>query len=96
MLQAGLDGIQRKLTLQPAMDENIFLQDEGERLRPLRTRLLPSTLGEAIETMNEDALIRETLGDMIYEGFVDAKSIEWTEYRQYVHPWEIERYLPVF
>ncbi|HWS83441.1 MAG TPA: glutamine synthetase family protein [Ktedonobacteraceae bacterium] len=95
MLRAGLDGIQRKMTLQPAMDENIFLQDESERLRP-RARLLPLTLGEALEGMNEDALIREALGATIYEGFIDAKSIEWTEYRQQVHSWEIERYLPVF
>jgi glutamine synthetase len=95
MLQAGLDGIQRKMTPQPAMDENIFLQDEGERLRP-RAPLLPFTLGEALEAMNEDTLIRQALGDMIYEGFMDAKSIEWTEYRQQVHSWEIERYLPVF
>ncbi|GCE26025.1 glutamine synthetase [Dictyobacter alpinus] len=95
MLRAGLDGIQRKLTLPPAMDENIFLQEESERLRP-RARLLPATLGEALDSMREDALIRDVLGDTIYEGFVDAKSIEWTEYRQQVHSWEIERYLPVF
>ena len=95
MLRAGLDGIQRKMTLQSAMDENIFLQDESERLRP-RIRLLPLTLGEALEAMHEDALIREALGDTIYEGFMDAKSIEWAEYRQQVHSWEIERYLPLF
>lgn len=95
MLRAGLDGIKRQLTLPPAMDENIFLQDESERLRP-RSRLLPATLGEALESMREDSLIREVLGDTIYEGFMDAKSIEWTEYRQQVHNWEIERYLPVF
>jgi len=95
MLRAGLDGIQRKLTLPAPMDENLFLQDENERLQP-RTRLLPATLGEALEGMREDSLIHETLGDSIYEGFIDAKSIEWTEYRQQVHSWEIERYLPVF
>ncbi len=95
MLRAGLDGIQRKLELQPAMDENLFLQDEGERLRT-RARLLPATLGEALDNMREDPLIREALGDTIYEGFMDAKSIEWTEYRQQVHDWEIERYLRLF
>jgi glutamine synthetase len=95
MLRAGLDGIQRNLTLPPAMDENIFLQDESERLRP-RARILPATLGEALDGMREDALIRDVLGDTIYEGFIDAKSIEWTEYRQQVHTWELERYLPVF
>ncbi len=95
MLRAGLDGIQRKLTLPAPMDENLFLQDENDRLQP-RTRLLPATLGEALEGMREDSLIHETLGDSIYEGFIDAKSIEWTEYRQQVHSWEIERYLPMF
>ncbi len=95
MLRAGLDGIQRKLTLPPAMDENIFLQDEGDRLRP-RARLLPATLGEALDGMREDALVREALGESIYEGFMDAKSIEWTDYQQQVHSWEIERYLPLF
>lgn len=95
MLRAGLDGIQRKLPLPPAMDESLFLRDENERLHR-RSRLLPATLGEALEGLREDTLIRETLGDTIYEGFLEAKTIEWTDYRQQVHSWEIDRYLPVF
>ncbi len=95
MLRAGLDGIQRKLSLPAAMDENLFLRDDSDRLRP-RAKLLPATLGEALEALREDTLIRDVLGDSIYEGFVDAKSIEWTEYRQQVHSWEIDRYLEVF
>ena len=46
--------------------------------------------------MREDPLIHEVLGETIYEGFLDAKTMEWTEYRQQVHEWEINRYLPVF
>ncbi len=95
MLRTGLDGIQRKLTLPAAMDESLFLRDENERLQR-HARLLPATLGEALEGLREDSLVRETLGDSIYEGFLDAKSIEWSEYRRQVHTWEIERYLPVF
>lgn len=95
MLRAGLDGIQRKLTLPAPMDESLFLREDSERSRT-RSRLLPSTLGEALEALREDSLIRETLGDSIYEGFLDAKSIEWIEYGKQVHAWEIERYLPVF
>lgn len=95
MLRAGLDGIQRRLTLPAPMDENLFLRDESERLRP-RSRLLPPTLGEALDALHEDTLIRETLGDSIYEGFMDAKMIEWTQYRQQVHSWELERYLSIF
>ncbi len=95
MLRAGLDGIQRRLPLPPAMDESLFLRDEGERQRHL-SALLPATLGEALIDLREDPLIRETLGDSIYEGFIEAKSIEWTEYRRQVHSWELERYLPIF
>jgi glutamine synthetase len=95
MLRAGLDGIQRKLPLPPAMDESLFLRDEEESQLD-RTRLLPATLGEALDELREDSLIRETLGDSIYEGFIEAKSIEWMEYRKQVHGWELERYLPVF
>jgi len=95
MLRAGLDGIQRKLPLPPAMDESLFLREDGERQRQL-SALLPSTLGEALVDLREDPLIRETLGDSIYEGFIEAKSIEWADYRKQVHAWEIERYLPMF
>lgn len=95
MLRAGLDGIQRRLPLPPAMDESLFLRAEGERQRHL-SALLPATLGEALDDLREDPLIRETLGDTIYEGFVEAKSIEWADYRKQVHSWELERYLPVF
>ena len=95
MLRSGLDGMVRKLPLPPAMDESLFLRDEGERQRH-RSKLLPATLGDALDALREDTLIRDTLGDSIYEGFLEAKSIEWTEYRKQVHAWELERYLPVF
>jgi glutamine synthetase len=95
MLRAGLDGIQRKLTLPSAMDENLFLQVEDEYMRA-SARLLPATLGDALEGLREDALVREMLGDSIYEGFVDAKSIEWNDYCQQVHSWELDHYLSIF
>jgi glutamine synthetase len=95
MLRAGLDGISRKLPLPPAMDESLFLRDENERMLH-HSRLLPATLGEALDELREDSLVRDTLGDAIYDGFIEAKSIEWIEYRRQVHAWELERYLPVF
>jgi glutamine synthetase len=95
MLRAGLDGIQHKMILPPAMDENLFLQEDSEWLRP-RARLLPANLGEALEALREDTLIREVLGESIFEGFLDIKGIEWNEYHQHVHQWELDRYLHVF
>jgi glutamine synthetase len=95
MLRAGLDGIEHKMPLPEAMDESLFLRDENERLH-WHSLLLPATLGEALDALREDHLVRETLGDVIYEGFLEAKTIEWLDYRKQVHAWELERYLPVF
>jgi glutamine synthetase len=77
------------------MDESLFLRDENELLHR-RSHLLPATLGEALEGLRGDTLIRETLDDSIYEGFLEAKTIEWTDYRKQVHTWELDRYLSVF
>jgi glutamine synthetase len=55
MLRAGLDGIQRKLPLPPAMEESLFLRDDGGLPVPQtafqrhRSLLLPATLGEALD-----------------------------------------------
>jgi glutamine synthetase len=95
MLRAGLDGIQRQLTLPAAMEENLFLKVEDEHTRSF-AHLLPTTLGDALQELREDVLVRETLGDSIYEGFVDAKSIEWNDYCQQVHSWELDHYLSIF
>ena len=36
------------------------------------------------------------LGEQIAAWFVESKSAEWEAYRQQVHAWELERYLPIF
>ena len=43
--------------------------------------------------MRKDAVVREALGDHIFNHFVEAKLAAWQEYEAAVHPWETERYL---
>jgi len=40
-------------------------------------------------------LVRETLGDELFEQFVRNKKLEWDEYRSQVTEYEIQRYLPI-
>ena len=40
--------------------------------------------------------MRDTLGEHIFEHFLDAKREEWVEYIQQVSAWEIQRYLKVY
>ena len=95
MLKAGLDGIRRGLPLPEPIEENLYQFDEAE-LRRRNIGLLPSTLGEALEALQNDSVIQEALGDHILERFLEAKRLEWNEFRTYVTQWEIDRYLEVY
>lgn len=92
MLRAGLDGVQRKLPLPEATEEDLFHVDP--RARGLET--LPGSLGEALDEMQRDSVITNALGPHILERFVEAKTQEWNAYRLAVSEWELARYLPVY
>ena len=92
MLRTGLDGIKRKLPLPAAMEESLFLHDEGERVHR-RSQLLPATLGEALEELNWDPVVRDALGQPIFERFLTAKEQEWLAFGRHISSWELSRYL---
>lgn len=92
MLAAGLDGIRRELPLGPAAEEDLFQVDP----RALGLVVLPSSLGQALEALQEDTVIQAALGPHVYERFLDAHWQEWNQYRSYVSQWEIDRYLELF
>ena len=49
---------------------------------------------EALDEMERSDLVRETLGDHIFEWFLRNKRSEWRAYKSHVSQWELERYLP--
>jgi glutamine synthetase len=54
---------------------------------------LPPNLGEALKEMENDSIVKETLGDKAYNRFLTLKRREWFEYNVYVHEWERRKYL---
>jgi glutamine synthetase len=95
MLRAGLDGIEREIDPGPPVNKNIFKLSHRER-RHLRIDELPGNLSEALDELEKDDLVRETLGEHLFEHFVAAKREEWFDYIRQVSPWEVERYLTVY
>jgi glutamine synthetase len=95
MLAAGLDGMERKLTPPDPVEENLYHFDAA-KLESRKIRQLPGTLREALDELSRDEVIREALGDHVFERFVEAKTEEWDEYRKQVSTWEVERYLEAF
>jgi glutamine synthetase len=95
MLRSGLDGIEKRLDPGPPINKNIFAMSHRER-RHLRIDELPGNLSEALDELEKDALMRELLGDHLFEHFVAAKRAEWHDYIKHVSPWEVERYLEMY
>jgi glutamine synthetase len=95
MLRAGLDGIDKKVDPGPPINKNIFTMSHRER-RHLRIDELPGNLNEALDELEKDDLIRDTLGEHTFEHFLAAKREEWIDYIKHVSPWEVERYLGVY
>jgi glutamine synthetase len=80
MLAAGLKGIEEKYEL----------VDNAAAPEPL-----PANLNEAIAVMEKSDLVRETLGEHVFEYVLRNKRAEWQDYRRQVSAYELDRYLPV-
>jgi len=94
-LKAGLDGIKNEIEPPTPVDENIYEMSLEERKKK-GIESLPSCLIEALDEMEKSTLIREALGDHIFNRYMDAKRIEWDRYRKQVHKWEVQEYLAIF
>src|SRR4030088_2878195 len=55
----------------------------------------PESLGEAIEITAESELVLRTLGEHMFNRYVEIKRQEWDEYRVQVTRWELDRYLSI-
>ena len=95
MIAAGLDGVERGLQLADPVEESLFEMDAAT-IAAKGIRELPGTLGEALDELAADAVIRDALGDHVFTHYLEAKRAEWDEYRTQVSDWEVARYLDQF
>ncbi len=94
-LKAGLDGIKNKIDPGTQTLDNIFDMTEEERIDAGIINL-PGNIIEAVQELAQNTIIREAIGDHIFEHFVEAKMIEWDVYRTQVHQWELDQYLKIY
>jgi glutamine synthetase len=94
MLAAGLDGIEKGLTLPPDVTDDVYEMTDATRSER-GIGQLPGDLDEAIVAMEQSALVREALGDQVFEWFLRNKKAEWMSYHTRVTPYELEEYLPI-
>ena len=94
MLAAGLAGIEHEYPLPDAAEVDVAGMSHEERVR-CGIEMLPGSLMEAIRAAESGTLLRETLGDHVFESLIRNKRLEWEAYRSQVTEWEVKRYLPV-
>ncbi len=94
MLAAGLKGIEEKYELQDATLENVYNMSSAERERR-GIKTLPGNLDHAVTIAEESELLRDALGEDLFEVLLENKRIEWDRYRAQVTSWELETYLPI-
>ncbi len=94
MLAAGLKGIEEGYGLSEPVEEDIFEMSAEERVEK-GIESLPGDLCEAVAETEKSELVREALGDHIFEKFIANKKIEWDRYRTHVSQYELENFLPI-
>ena len=92
MIAAGLDGIENEIDPGPPQNVNFYELSERE-LRKRKVKLLPQTLGEALDELESSKLFSEQLGQAFIAEFLDVKRMEWVEYCRHISDWERERLL---
>ena len=94
MLASGLDGLDKKIPLREAVEDNIFEMDDKTRKR-MKIKELPNSLENAIAAFESSSVMRQALGDHVFESLIENKRMEWDRYRIHVSQYELDNYLPV-
>lgn len=92
ILSAGLEGIKNRIQPPSPYEKNVY--DLSEELRAeIGIDKLPESLMEAIICMKNSTLVKEVLGEHIFDKYIEAKTREWYDYKKYVTQWEYNQYL---
>lgn len=85
LLAAGLDGIEKKMTLEPEL--------RGDMYAAKGIREIPHTLREAAELLNKSQMLRDAFGDDVIDHYHHAAQWEISETDRVVTDFERERLL---
>ncbi len=89
LLRAFDDGIDNKVDPGEAEERNIYQAiEEGKQVKKL-----PMSLGEALEKLAADEVIKSSMPDEMYRVFHHYKTDEWERFNHTVTDWDMETYI---
>jgi glutamine synthetase len=92
LIAAGLDGLDRAMCPPPACTDDLFALSLAQ-IRARGIPLLPQSLGEACDALEQDSVISAALGATAQQQFLALKRDEALAYARHVSQWELERYV---
>ncbi len=95
VIAAGLDGVKRELNPGAGHANNLYDLSPAQ-MREQGIGILPQSLGEALDQLESNKVIRDALGDSLSEEFIKIKRAEAMEHQRHVSDWEINRYVEFF
>ena len=69
----------------------IKLQKEFDKITS-KTRKLPSNLHDAIVCAENNMLVKNVLGEKVFNEYAAIKQHEWEDYQNTVTDWELKKY----
>jgi glutamine synthetase len=92
MLETGLDGIANKIAPPDPVTDDVYEYSMAD-LEERGIGLLPGTLNDALVALSDNKVVKDALGEHVFNVFHRARQAEWEEYRLQVSDWERDRYL---
>jgi glutamine synthetase len=91
LLRTIRDGLDRDLDPGEPEERNIYdAMAAGKQVRRI-----PRTLGEALEALEADEVVRSALPGDMYRVFMHYKNDEWERFISTVSEWDVQEYLDV-
>ena len=89
LLKAFEDGISNDLDPGEAEERNIYQAiEEGKQVKKL-----PMSLGEALQKLADDEVIKSSMPDEMYRVYHHYKNDEWEKFNHTVTDWDLETYI---
>jgi glutamine synthetase len=76
LVAAGLDGVKRNLRLPPEFPDDPASHSD-EELAERGAKRLPTSLGESLERVEANDVIKEAMGSMLFGAFTSVRRAEW-------------------
>ncbi len=95
LIAAGLDGVDRALALSPPVEDDLYQMEPADRAAHGLARL-PRDLGQALDALEADDVVRGALGPVLSTEFMRLKRAEHDAHAAHISDWELERYAARF